>query len=362
MHESLLIRSSRSTTIVEYRSPYDFVESCEDFLGEYPLIIADRNIPFNQRLLSALSKKKVVWLNGGEDVKSLDGVVSLLNTIEKLDCLSITKALVIGGGTIQDVSSTAFCLLRRGIKWDFIPTTVLAQCDSCIGSKTSINSRSAKNTFGSYWPPSLVYIDESFIYSQDQVDVLSGFGDALHYLFTDTNGLEADIHNLLEKIDCIASLNNADLGITELAQRCHIVKKVYVEEDEFDVGLRKHLNLGHTFGHGIEVLSALRIPHGIAVMHGILIAYLISRSLNYCNQHAVFDRLENSLLKIESYDLIYVKSLILGSLDRFINLLLKDKKSSGSSISFIAFGEGHGLFQKSMPAVDMHDTLKKVLS
>jgi len=362
MHEQLYIKSSRSTTVVEYHDPYSIEVDCEFLLSEYPLIVADSNIPFSERVHSALLDREVIWLKGGEDIKSLNGVVSLLKYIEERDLLAITKALVIGGGTVQDASSTAFALLRRGIRWDFIPSTVLAQCDSCIGSKTSINSTSAKNTFGLFWPPNLVYIDESLVYTQGRMDLLSGFGDALHYLFTDIAGLAEEILSLLEKIDNVQLLNISEFGFTELTRKCHLIKKTFVEVDEFDKGIRRNLNLGHTFGHGIEVLSSLKIPHGVAVMHGILISYLVSRSLGYCKEHIVFSRLTKSMLRISRFNWRCIKALILDHLDDFIAVLLKDKKSIGSSITFVAFGKDYALVQKTVSAADMRVILNTIFS
>ena len=175
---------------------------------------------------------------------------------------------VVGGGTVQDAASFAASVLHRGVRWVFIPTTLLAQGDSCIGSKSSINYRGYKNQLGTFFPPTAVVIDDAFLETLTSVEVRSGVGEMLHYAVLGGDAVfrayEVTLANGWER------LSTQDMSA--LAMRAMAVKRDFIESDEFDTDLRKNLNFGHTFAHGLESASGGQIPHGIAVAYGIGLA------------------------------------------------------------------------------------------
>lgn len=179
--------------------------------------------------------------------------------------------ITFGGGALQDFSGFLACLFKRGISWTFIPTTLLAMADSCIGSKISINIMSKKNQIGFFYAPTNIYICPPFLKSLPKREYLSGCGDILHYALQTSNISEVyskHLANLLRSYDSeiLISIIKTTLSI----------KKVFIEQDEFDSNLRRALNLGHSFGHAIESSSAFKIPHGIAVIIGCALSFNFS--------------------------------------------------------------------------------------
>ncbi|WP_371647806.1 MULTISPECIES: hypothetical protein [unclassified Streptomyces] len=200
-----------------------------------------------------------------EDLKSLEGALLVVTWLLDSGFDRGGTLYVIGGGTVQDAAAFAASIVHRGARWVFVPTTLLAQGDSCIGSKSSINHRGYKNQLGTFHPPAEVIVDDAFLGTLAPRDVQSGIGEMLHYaaLGGDTvwAAFEAELSGGWER------LSTADMSA--LARRAMTVKKDFVETDEFDTGLRRNLNFGHTFGHGIEYASKGHIPHGIAVAYGM---------------------------------------------------------------------------------------------
>ncbi len=179
--------------------------------------------------------------------------------------------VTIGGGILQDISGFIASTLYRGIKWIFIPTTLLAQADSCIGSKTSINFGDSKNLIGSFYPPDAIYIDIEFCKTLEPEYFNSGLGEIIKFhLLSD----EIRYEHLKEY------LSSTDLREGELFKNIIWsnleIKKSYFEGDEFDTGRRNLLNYGHCFGHALESASNFAVSHGEAVLIGMGFANLLS--------------------------------------------------------------------------------------
>lgn len=282
--------------------------------------------------------EKILYLNSGEKTKTLDEVVSLLKKIDNMNLYPINHVLVIGGATIQDTAGTALSLLKRGTKWSYIPTTLLSQADSCIGSKTSLNSDNTKNIYGVFYSPNKIYILDEFLKSLPDVEIISGIGDAMHYLFLDINSNYLFIMDLIHSLS-ISSPNkfiNKKDAVKELCKKCHFIKRYYIEKDEFDQKERKVLNLGHSFGHALESFLDFKIPHGIAVLFGLIIATDISEILFKKNLSDKFlNNLKNAnigILKLLAiYSPIKPENIFLNLKNNphiFLDILSKDKKNT----------------------------------
>ena len=348
MHE-LKIKNSRGASNIYYLDK-DYKAYLSINLDEYEILIIDSILKnLNPDLYKLCLKKsiKVFELNSGEDTKRIDNVFNLLNKIDDLNIYPINKVLVVGGGTIQDISATCLGLIKRGTNWDFIPTTILAQCDSCIGSKTSINSFKSKNLYGLFYAPKNIYIINSLALKQTNKDLLSGFGDALHYLFLSPENEYIYINTQLNKIKekGIKNYFNEKECVLNLASHCHKIKKKYVEIDEFDKKERKHLNLGHSFGHALETLFNYEIPHGIAVMHGIYMAYYLDLVSNERPRNKNLDRLITELIYIldnqTDFNVKTIQDKIHQNLEVYISILKKDKKNISNQYILIALSPSH---------------------
>lgn len=169
----------------------------------------------------------------------------------------------IGGGIVQDITCFLAATLLRGVDWHFMPTTLLAQADSCIGSKSSINCGGAKNILGTFTPPRRISVSTRFLDTLDERDVRSGIGEILKVHAIDGpatfDAMAADFDRL-----------PGDRALLRKRMQTALeVKKRYIELDEFDREARNIFNYGHSFGHAIEAATQFAIPHGIAVTIGM---------------------------------------------------------------------------------------------
>lgn len=164
--------------------------------------------------------------------------------------------VAIGGGATSDVAGFVASTLLRGITWSVVPTTLLSQVDASIGGKVAINPRFGKNLVGNFHEPQNIYVCNDFLKTLDNKELKSGKGEVLKYAF-----LSKEIASLIE--------NKAPFE--EVVDACAKFKLDLVKRDLHEKGERKTLNLGHTFGHGIEWIY--KTPHGQAVVWGMGIIF-----------------------------------------------------------------------------------------
>ena len=232
--------------------------------------------------------------------------------------------ITIGGGILQDISGFIASTLYRGIKWIFIPTTLLAQADSCIGSKTSINFGDSKNLIGSFYPPDNIYIDSDFCQTLTDEYFNSGLGEVIKFhLMSDSEGYKRLIKYLGSP-----DLHEKEL-LGEIIKSTLLIKKSYFEEDEFDTGRRNLLNYGHCFGHALESASDFAVCHGEAVLIGMGFANLLSLNRGIMTEH-----------KYKEYEQIFQRyyprfDLAGISVDDLIKYMKRDKKRVGSDLTMI---------------------------
>ncbi|MEO0831087.1 MAG: 3-dehydroquinate synthase, partial [Pseudomonadota bacterium] len=193
---------------------------------------------------------------------------------EKVERNDVVIAL--GGGVIGDLAGFAAAVLRRGVRFVQIPTSLLAQVDSSVGGKTGINAPQGKNLIGAFHQPSLVLADTSVLGTMTQRDFLSGYGEVVKY------GLLGDAE-FFEWIEA----NGPDVSGGEMAARVRAVsrsvqmKADIVARDETEQGDRALLNLGHTFCHALEAATGYsdRLLHGEGVAIGCALAFELSSRL-----------------------------------------------------------------------------------
>jgi len=227
------------------------------------------------------------------------------------------KLIAVGGGIIQDITCFLAATMLRGLKWWFYPTTLLAQADSCIGSKSSINCGNIKNILGTFTPPEKIFIFPYFIDTLDHVDVHSGFGEMLkvHAI----KGPEA-FNRIAGSAESI--FLNPDKMLEYLRYSLEI-KKDIIERDEFDHNIRRVMNYGHTFGHAIETATNYQIPHGIAVTLGMDMANFFAAEAGdgsrdyFLRNHA---HLKKNSIHFLNYTIPF---------ESFMSSILKDKKNRG---------------------------------
>lgn len=284
--------------------------------------IIDENVYsiYKETKLSFIKSPLVV--TGGESFKYAS---PLMHTIEELLASGIKRnslIVVIGGGATGDAGGFIASMVLRGVDYIHVPTTLLAH-DSAIGGKTAINSRHGKNLIGAFYRPKAVIYDLDFLDSLPSSEVLSGFGEVFKH---------AMIHSpkLLEELFTVTDSSIDVQKLTSFIIKGIETKMKIVIEDEHESGSRKFLNLGHTLAHAVEY--KYKIPHGQAVMLGILAALNISNELN--NTDFDLDAYTAYMDK-HGYPVHLLKEM---DIDEMISLMQKDKKNHRNDyISYVLF-------------------------
>ncbi len=266
----------------------------------------------------------VISMDAIESNKNIESVLSLMNEMQKNKITKASRIFVIGGGVTQDVGAFACGVYKRGIPWTYIPTTLLAQADSCIGGKSGLNHNGTKNLVAMFSAPSHVIIFPEFITTQSHADVLSGLGEIFRLCLT------GNLLDEFEKVYLFAEQGNI-LALEELMKMALSVKQSIIEYDEFDTHIRISMNVGHSIGHAIEAITEYSIPHGIAVTAGIIIENIMC-GLN--NPDLI------RLVKIASVIIppqIFTEICSM-PLDRMLETLMRDKKTQGNLLKIAAVG------------------------
>lgn len=274
MTEELLIKSPIKNFQVLFSPDFGFV----DQLAQIPnsAVIAGKVVYgiYKDKIFSKFDKKNLIVIPLTEQTKTLDTAIYLYKKLSQFPSRKNLTIISFGGGINQDVVGFAASTLYRGVHWIYVPTTLLAQADSAIGLKTSLNFLSAKNLIGTFYPPDKIYISVKFLKTLKKIDYQSGIGEIAKLLLMSKNSLTklakiADDLNLLRAAD---DNKKIEMIIMESIK----IKSDYMRSDEFDRGRRNLLNYGHELGHALESTSDFAVPHGIAVMLGIIFANLVS--------------------------------------------------------------------------------------
>jgi len=300
------IKSSIKGYSVQFND--NFTQSLNSVYNQGDIIIID-----NKVYSSLLKNYKCIKLDISEKSKEFSNISNILHDIIG-NFNKTNKLIAIGGGITQDITGFIASIIFRGVNWVFFPTTLLAQGDSCIGGKTSINFNSFKNQLGNFYPPNQVFICNDFLSTLPNNAVNSGLGEMLHFFLV--SGVKD--YNFF-----IKNKNN----ISKLVKRCLQIKKLYVEIDEFDKKERLILNYGHTFGHAIEAVTDNKIEHGVAVSMGMDIANYISYRKKYITLD-VFENIQKNLVMI-------YKNITLPNIDKLIKALEKDKKNISNKLNCV---------------------------
>jgi 3-dehydroquinate synthase len=329
----------------DYKAQFvdNFEISLQERLRPGDVIILDKNVfdLYKKSFDHITPDVMVMLLNATEEQKSYEQIAPIIDQLIGKGFRKNNRLIAIGGGITQDVTGFTASILFRGVEWLFFPTTLLAQGDSCIGSKTSINFGRYKNQLGNFYPPSEVIIDLRFLDTLADREIRSGLGEMMHYFILAS---EEDFHRIQREYSLSLKDNRLLAG---LIARCLEIKKGFIEIDEYDKAERRILNYGHSFGHAIEGITDYRVPHGIAVSYGMDIANYISEKLGYISEE----------LRQEIRDLLAMNwtGIPLGEIDleAFTNALRKDKKNIGSDVRVILM---RGLGKTFITSLELNQT------
>ena len=294
----------------------------------------------------------------GEKTKSWNGLEAVVEWLIEQRVERDDIVIAFGGGVIGDLAGFAAAILRRGVNFVQIPTSLLAQVDSSVGGKTGINSPLGKNLIGAFHQPKLVLADTDVLDTLSPREFTSGYGEVVKY------GLLGDVKffEWLEKNGPSLAFGDQANRISAIKQSCQM-KADIVARDEKERGDRALLNLGHTFGHALEAATGYsdRLLHGEGVAIGCALAFELSQKLGVCSQEApsrVRQHLAAMGMKKDLSD-------IAGDLpdaDGLISLMGQDKKVTDGKIAFIlARSIGDAFVEKNVDMAVVKTVLEEAL-
>jgi len=277
---------------------YDvYFEDSLEFINQFKeihnsVIIVDRNV---YNLYNANFKnfnlENMLLFDALEENKTYDYVAKIYDFLISKSAKRNLTIISIGGGITQDITGFVASTLYRGVNWIFVPTTFLAMTDSCVGSKTSLNYGKYKNLIGSFYPPQKIYINTEFLTTLTKLDFYSGIGETIKFQLMKEE-YPKDFSEVIYSINEV--INNKSYRLEIIHDNMNI-KLGYMKGDEFDLGRRNLLNYGHCFGHALETSSNYFVPHGIAVIIGIIFANAVAMQRNLISKET-FEFLNNNLL------------------------------------------------------------------
>lgn len=256
-----------------------------------------------------------IAFDGGEENKSLASLGRILEEMAVAHLTRKSMVIALGGGIVGDVAGFAAATYMRGVRCVQVPTTLVAAVDSSVGGKTAINLAAGKNLAGAFWQPSAVIMDVDTLRTLDDHRIADGVAEALKH----------GVLRSRELFDAVAAGRACEPEI--IAENVRI-KSAVVAEDAHENGVRKILNLGHTFGHAIEKCSNFEVSHGHAVAIGVCMAARAARSMGRLSDGDCAAIIEG----VAGCGLPTTTDLPRAAL---VDAMLSDKKRAGSSVDFI---------------------------
>lgn len=317
-----------SSKLKDYKITF---ENDEHFLLELgntenaQFVIDEKVYYLYKSLFKNIPEERLYLIEANETNKVIDTALNICEKITEISAKRNTTLISIGGGIVQDITGFVANITYRGIKWIFVPTTLLSACDSCIGGKNSLNYKKYKNLLGTFYPPDDIYICSHLFKTLEDHDFKSGLGEVVKFnIMAGEEGLK-NIENNVDEL-----LKREPKVINKFVKSSLLFKKEFIEIDEFDKGERIKLNFAHTFGHAIEVITEYEIPHGTAVAIGMIMANHISYMRHLIDED-IIKRSEQVLLKVIDINLKSMDK----PLGEYIKVIRKDKKQVGDSLTAV---------------------------
>ncbi len=320
--------------------------------GVRAAVITDEHVavhhlaPLTESLRAAGIESEALVLPAGEKTKSFDHLARgvdfvLAGRFERRDAV-----LALGGGVIGDLAGFVAGIVRRGMRFVQVPTSLLAQVDSSVGGKTGINSPHGKNLIGVFNQPQLVLADTAVLDTLPEREFRAGYAEVAKYGLID----RPDFFAWLE-----ANWRDVFAGgaarTQAIAESCR-AKADVVRRDEYETGDRALLNLGHTFGHALEAATAYdsrRLVHGEGVAIGMALAHRFSAKLNQAS-HDDATRVERHLKAVGLPTSLGDIEGALPPPDKLLGFIKQDKKVSRGALTFIlTHGIGQAYIAKDVP-------------
>jgi 3-dehydroquinate synthase len=321
--ETLTIRSHKGPYEAQFREGLFSELTNSELEGRQFIIDAKVARLYEPVLRKILGSGRALLIEATEENKSIERFSGLIQKLVAQNVRRGDMLVAIGGGIIQDITCFFAATMFRGLDWTFYPTTLLAQADSCIGSKSSVNVGDIKNLLGTFTPARRVCIDPAVLKTLSETEIRSGVGEMLKIHIIDGpasfDQIAADYDRLMRESSVLL----------HYVHRSLLIKKRFIEEDEFDKGIRNVLNYGHSFGHAIEAATEFGIPHGVAVTLGMDMANFVAFRMGLSSREH-FERMHSALKKnYQGYEATSIPQ------EQFFSGLSKDKKNTASQLGLI---------------------------
>ena len=309
---------------------------------ESTILVTDEHIFEKQK--NKFSGWKTIVVKAGEQFKNQQTVDEIIGQLIGLNADRQSFLVGVGGGVITDITGFAASVYMRGIRFGFVPTSILGMVDASIGGKNGIDIGVYKNLVGIIRHPEFLLYDYSLLQTLPHEEWINGFAEIIkHGCIKDVNMFQ----ELEEK-----TLNDFEISKNEignLVERNVDIKYKVVASDEFETGERKLLNFGHTIGHAIE--NTAKLPHGSAISIGMVAAGIISERINGFS-HWQTEKVKALLSK---YHLPVAFDFNKEVKEKTWQVLLHDKKKAGSDMNFIVLDEIGKASVKKISLNDLHE-------
>ena len=332
--------------------------------GVRAAIITDDNVAalHLKRLEDSLSvagvESTAIKVSPGEQSKSFEVLQTAVDGILAARLERRDVVIALGGGVVGDLSGFAAGIVRRGMEFVQIPTSLLAQVDSSVGGKTGINTRHGKNLLGVFHQPKLVLADTAVLDTLSEREFRAGYAETVKYGLIDRPAffewLEANWRNVFA---------GGEARKHAIAEACKAKAEV-VARDERESGDRALLNLGHTFGHALEAATGYdgsRLVHGEGVAIGMALAHRFSARMNLASPDDAA-RVEAHLREVGLPTKLSDVPGVLPGAEQLLNFIAQDKKVSRGALTFILTrGIGQSFIAHDVPSSEVFSFLQDSL-
>jgi len=291
-----------------------------------PIVVTDENIAkfHSESVLESLRRvgffPNLLTIPAGEAYKTLDTVQQLWHGFLEHGLDRKSTVIALGGGVIGDLTGFAASTYMRGINWVCVPTTLLSMIDASIGGKTGFDLPEGKNLIGSFYPPKLVLADPQVLETLPEAEFISGLAEIIkHGIISDPELFDLCARGL----DCIKD------ELEQIVKRAMAVKVKIIEEDPYEKGFRAALNLGHTVGHAVELVSKFQLRHGEAVAIGMVAEAKLAERLAVASKG-----LSEAISKVLSGLGLPIQIPRELPREEVVRLMRVDKKKNASAIRF----------------------------
>ena len=324
-----------------FDADFSYLEKLVD--KKHAAIITDANI------FKTFKKKfdgwNVIVIKAGEEFKVQETVDMIVNKLIAMEADRKTYLIGVGGGVITDMTGYVGSVYMRGIKYGFVPTSVLSMVDASIGGKNGIDVGAYKNLIGTINQPDFLLYDVSFLKSLPQHEWASGFAEIIKHACIKNVAMFKE----LEK-NKLSHYQKNKTALLKLIQKNALLKSEVTQKDEFEAGERQLLNFGHTLGHAIEKIYAL--SHGQAIAIGMVIACIISE------HYLDFKETSRVVSTLEKYGL---PTLAEFDPKKVFEMMKMDKKKEKQSINYVLLNKIGQAQTKSIPINDLEKIIYSII-